>query len=191
MKLQELVELGLTEEQAQAVVGKYVNMLPKSRFDEVNEAKKALEEQLSTYENQLNELKNNANGNEELQAQIQALQESNSSLKTEYEQKIVQERLNAALKLQLNGKVHDTDLALSLINRESIKLDENGNIVEGLEEQVSSLKETKGFLFVPETVEAPKTEPSLQGWKPSQPPAQEVPVQSIGAAMAAALNTSK
>ena len=192
MKLEELVELGLSEEQAQSVVGKYANMLPKSRFDEVNNAKKALEEQVNAYATQLEELKNNANGNEELQAQIQALQESNSTLKTEYEQKIVQERLNAALKLKLNGKVHDTDLALSLINRDAIKLDDNGNIVEGLDEQVNTLKEQKSFLFVPEAPqEAPTPQPTLQGWKPSQPPTQEASVVSIGAQMAAALNGSK
>lgn len=82
------MELGLTEEQAEKVLAKYVNMIPKHRFDEVNEEKKELKNQLYERDAQLKELKAKTSGNEELTAKITELEKLNKTTKEEYEAKM-------------------------------------------------------------------------------------------------------
>lgn len=162
MKKEDLIAMGLSEEQADAVVGKYGTMIPKERFDEVNKAKKTLEEQVKTHETQLKDLQDKAKGNDDLQKTITDLQQANETAKTEYEQQLKNERMNAALKLSLHSKVHDVDLVAGLIDKTTIELSEDGKVTKGLEEQLKTLQESKSFLFVPE-----KQHPTFKGWNPA------------------------
>lgn len=164
MKKEDLVAMGLSEEQADALIAKYGTMLPKERFDEVNNAKKTLEDQVKGYESQLKDLQSKAKGNEELQAEITKLQESQKQAKEQYEQQIKDERLSAALKLSLAGKVHDVDLVAGLVDKAAVELDDKGNVTKGLEEQLKTLQESKSFLFVPEKQNMP---PAFKGWNPA------------------------
>ncbi|WP_313150764.1 phage scaffolding protein [Lysinibacillus capsici] len=162
MKKEDLIAMGLSEEQADAVVSKYGTMIPKERFDEVNKAKKTLEDQVKNHETQLKDLQDKAKGNEELQKTITDLQQANETAKTEYEQQLKDERMSAALKLSLHSKVHDVDLVAGLINKTTIELSEDGKVKKGLDEQLKSLQESKSFLFVPE-----KQQPTFRGWVPA------------------------
>lgn len=162
MKKEDLIAMGLSEEQADVVVSKYGTMIPKERFDEVNKAKKTLEEQVKNHENQLKDLQDKAKGNEELQKTITDLQQANETAKTEYEQQLKDERMSAALKLSLHRKVHDVDLVAGLIDKTTIELSEDGKVTKGLDEQLKSLQESKSFLFVPE-----KQQPTFKGWVPA------------------------
>ncbi len=164
MKKEDLNAMGLSEEQADALIAKYGTMLPKERFDEVNNAKKTLEDQVKGYESQLKDLQEKAKGNEELQVEITKLQESYKQAKEQYDQQIKDEWLSAALKLTLAGKVHDVDLVAGLINKAAVELDDKGNVTKGLEEQLKSLQESKSFLFVPEKKDTP---PKFKGWDPA------------------------
>lgn len=162
MKKEDLIAMGLSEEQADAVVSKYGTMIPKERFDEVNKAKKTLEDQVKNHETQLKDLQDKANGNEELQKTITDLQQANETAKTEYEQQLKDERMSVALKLSLHSKVHDVDLVAGLIDKTTIELSEDGKVTKGLDEQLKSLQESKSFLFVPE-----KQQPTFKGWVPA------------------------
>ena len=162
MKKEELIAMGLSEEQADAIVGKYGTMIPKERFDEVNKAKKTLEDQVKNHETQLKDLQDKAKGNDELQKTITDLQQANETAKTEYEQQLKDERMSAALKLSLHNKVHDVDLVAGLIDKTTIELSEDGKVTKGLDEQLKSLQESKSFLFVPE-----KQQPTFRGWNPA------------------------
>ncbi|KGR88865.1 phage scaffolding protein [Lysinibacillus boronitolerans] len=162
MKKEDLIAMGFSEEQADALINKYGAMIPKERFDEVNNAKKSLEEQVKTHETQLKELQGKAKGNEELQAEITKLQESQKQAKEQYEQQLKDERLNTALKLAIANKVHDVDLVTGLVDKSKIELDDNGNVKTGLDEQLKTLQESKSFLFVPE-----KQQPTFKGWVPA------------------------
>lgn len=162
MKKEDLIAMGLSEEQADAVVSKYGTMIPKERFDEVNKAKKTLEDQVKNHETQLKDLQDKAKGNEELQKTITDLQQANETAKTEYEQQLKDERMSAALKLSLHSKVHDVDLVAGLIDKTTIELSEDGKVTKGLDEQLKSLQESKSFLFVPE-----KQQPTFKGWVPA------------------------
>lgn len=161
MNKEQLLALGLTEEQADKVIAGFGNTIPKSRFDEVNEAKKQLEQQLKDRDKQLKDLEEKAKGNEELTNQIKQLQEENKQAKANYEQQLKDLQVSSAIKLALAGKVHDADLVASLIDKSKIELAEDGKITKGLDDQIKALKESKSFLFVPE-----KNTPTFKGFVP-------------------------
>ena len=59
-------------------------------------------------------------------------------------------KLNHAISMQISNKVHDTSIVNGLLDKSKLSLDENGG-VKGLDDQLTALKESKGFLFIPET----------------------------------------
>lgn len=185
MNKEQLIALGLTEEQANSVIAGFGSMIPKTRFDDVNEAKKQLESQIKDRDKQLKDLEDKAKGNDDLTKQIQDLQEANKQTKTQYEQQLKDERLASAVKLALAGKVHDTELVLGQIDKAKIELNEDGTIKGGLDEQVKSLQESKSFLFVPE-IEPGK--PKVKGAIPPSNPGGGTDPINIGADFAKMLN---
>lgn len=146
MNREQLIALGLTEEQANSVVTGFGQMIPKSRLDEKIEEVKGLNATIKERDAQLEDLKKvDAKG---LQAKIDELQTANDTAKSEYETKLKDTQLSSALKLALTGKVHDADLVTGLIDKATIELDADGNVTKGLEEQIKTLQDSKSFLFV-------------------------------------------
>ena len=170
MKQEDFTALGISEElakkAAEASKKELEGFIPKSRFDEVNEAKKTLEEDVKARDKQLEELKKSNGDNETLQGQIKKLQDSNKAEKERYESELKSLKIANAVKLAVNGKVHDEDLVAGLIDKEKLVIDENGGII-GLEEQVKSLQEKNAFLFKSEDTGSYKPQ---NGGKPSNNP---------------------
>ena len=185
MNKEQLLAAGLTEEQAQAVLDGFGQMIPKASFDEVNSAKNNLETQVYDYEQQLNGLKDKAKGHEDLQAEITRLQNEHQESKTQYEQQLQDERLGTAIKLALAGKVQDMDIVAGLLDKEKIELDEKGAVKGGLDDQLTTLKESKSFLFVPEKEEK---KPTLRGVNPAGGEGGAGGELSTGSAFAKELN---
>ncbi|WP_003514361.1 phage scaffolding protein [Acetivibrio thermocellus] len=151
MTKEQLMEMGLTEEQAEKVLVIYKedlkSFIPKARFDEVNEAKKNLEEQLKDRDKQLKDLGEKVKDNEELTKQIKDLQEANKKAKEEYETKIKNLTLDNAIKLALKEhKAKYEDLLVNKFDREKLVIKDDGTI-EGLNEQIAALKENYKDLF--------------------------------------------
>lgn len=128
------------------------NWFPKEKFDEVYNAKKQAETDLKERDKQLSQLQEAAKGNEALQTQIKELQEANKTATEKYQKEAKELQLKTALKLKLAGKVHETALddVLNQFDTTKIELDEHGNIKGGYDDQEKSLRESKGFYFVPE-----------------------------------------
>lgn len=162
MNKEQLIALGLTEEQADKVVAGFGHMVPKSRLDDKIDELKVAKDEIATRDTQLEELKKiDAEG---LKTKITELQTANETSKTEYEQKIADLQKSSAIKLALAGKVHDAGIAIRELDTAKIDLDENGNIIAGLDEQIKTLQESKSFLFVPEKEEK---KPEYKGWTPA------------------------
>ena len=104
MKKEELLELGLSEEHAAKVIEKYGNLIPKSRFDEVNEAKKQAEAKIAEMNEQIETLKKSAGDNEELRKQITSLQEKNEADAKKYEADLKERSRNNSINLALTAK---------------------------------------------------------------------------------------
>ena len=126
------------------------NFIPKSRFDQVNQAKKELEVQLKDRDTQLAELSKNNKDNENLLNQIKDLQALNKQTTTDYENKINQMQFDYALDGALtNAKSKNNKALKALLDMNSIKYQEGK--LEGLQEQIEALKNDASYLFDLET----------------------------------------
>lgn len=122
------------------------NFIPKSRFDQVNQAKKELEVQLKDRDTQLADLSKNNKDNEALFNQIKDLQALNKQTTTDYENKINQMQFDYALDGALtNAKSKNNKALKALLDMNSIKYQEGK--LEGLREQIEALQKDASYLF--------------------------------------------
>jgi hypothetical protein len=122
------------------------NWFPKEKFDTVNTENKDLKGQLKDRDKQLKDLETKAQGNEDLQKQIQDLQVENKKVADDYQAKLNQQSFDFALKDALTGaKAKNPKAVEALLNKEIIKLD--GDKLLGLDEQLKNLKESDSYLF--------------------------------------------
>ena len=158
MNKEQLVALGLSEEQATAVVEGFGKMIPKSRLDEKIAEVNDYKQQLADRDTQLTELQSKAQGNEELQAQIQALQQQNEQEKVEYQQQLQQKEFDFALTEALrDAKAKNPKAVKALLDTSTVKF-VDGKLI-GLDEQLTALKTSDDYLF---------TSDKLKGGTPPQ-----------------------
>lgn len=168
MTLEQLIELGLDEETAKKVLKAYKESIkdeyiPIARFNEVNEDKKELEEQIKQRDTQLSELKVKANGNEELTNKINELENLNNTTKEEYEEKIKTLRKETNIELALKDmKAKNVKAVKALLDLEKVSLD--GENLIGLDEQLKTLKKEESYLFGEDS--SRERESNLPGDKP-------------------------
>ncbi len=150
MQKSELIEIGLTEEQAGKVLEGFKTFIPKARFDEVNEAKKSAEELVKERDGQIEGLKTASGDIEELKGKIEALQTANVEAGEKYQSEIANIKLMSAIDNALTGKAKNVKMVKSLLDMESIKMD--GETLMGIDEQIKALKAdpSSAFAFVPE-----------------------------------------
>lgn len=153
MKKSEIIALGITEEIAQKIVDlsteELKGFIPKSRFDEVNEARKNAEALLKERDTQLETLKASTGDAEALKVKITELQDSNKKAVEAKDAEIRQIRIDNAVERaisQANGR--NAKAIKALLDLSSAELDENG-AVKGLDKQIKTLSEAEdsSFLF--------------------------------------------
>lgn len=157
MNKQQLLALGLTEEQADKVLTGFEGYVPSTRFNEVNEAKKHAEALLVERDKQLEELKKGAGDNEKLQKQIEKLEAENKTAKENFEKGLNELKINNAVDLALTAKgAKNLKATRALLDFEKIKI--KGDGFEGIDEQIDSLIADEGtkFLFEQVNVNVPK-----------------------------------
>ena len=123
--------------------GDYVT---KARFNELNESKKSLAEQIAERDKQLKDLKKSVGDNEGLRKQIEDLQKANKEQKDAFDNQTKALRLDTAIKLAIADSAQDADIVSGLIDKNKLILGEDGKVT-GLTEQVEALKKDKAFLF--------------------------------------------
>lgn len=159
MKKDDLLKIdGMTEAMADAVLEAYKGYVPKSRFDEVNEAKKTAEALITERDNQIAELKKSEGANDALKKQIETLEAENAKSV----EALKEVRLNSAITIALkDAGAKNVKAVLPFITAN--EMDDDGN-VKGLADQIKSLKESEesSFLF---NVETKKTE-TVKGASP-------------------------
>nr|BDD44477.1 scaffold protein [Bacilli bacterium]BDD44721.1 scaffold protein [bacterium] len=146
-----LKEQGLSDEQIEAVMkehGKTLNET-KEKADKVDGLEGQVEDlqgQIKDRDKQLKDLSAKAGDNEELQQQIKDLQKANDDAQKEYEEQLYRQRKEAKLELALKDALAKNPKAVkALLNSEAISLD--GDNLLGLDEQLTALKESDGYLF--------------------------------------------
>lgn len=167
MKKEELLKLGLSEEDAtkvsEASATELKGFIPKGRFDELNETNKDLKKQVGDRDKQLENLKKvDAKG---LQAEIDKLQGKNKADAETYDTKIKQLQVDNIVSQALGvSKAKNVKAARALLKLDDAVID--GETIKGLEDQIKALRkdETSKFLFEEEG------EPSKarKGYKPGE-----------------------
>lgn len=150
MTKKEFLELGLSEELAtkaeEASKKELADFIPRTRFEEVNAAKKKAEADLKERDIQLEELKENNGNVDDLKKQIEELQRVNKETSEKAEAELKELQLTNAIKLAIAGKAHDVELVAGLFDKTKLILNDDGKVT-GLDEQLGSLQESKAFLF--------------------------------------------
>ena len=134
MNKEDLIAMGLTEEQAKKVMdsldGNYVT---KTRFNEVNEENKTL--------------KKSSGDNEELKKQIETLQQENANQKKAHEAEMTQLRLDNAIDAALTaGGAKNIKAVRALLDTSKVKVGEDGKLT-GFDDQLSAIQKSDSYLF--------------------------------------------
>lgn len=148
----ELKGLGLTDENLATLKGDIEkNFVAKSKFDEVTAAKTAAESQVAERDKQLTALKEQAKGNETLQAKIEELQAANTKQKADYEGQIYQMKVDSALKASLTASHAKNAAAVkAMLGMEKYELADDGTI-KGLDDALAKVKKENPWAFEEES----------------------------------------
>lgn len=167
MKKEELVKLGLTEEDAEKVAKaseeELKGYIPKARFDEVNEAKKHAEESVKERDKQIEGLKSSAGDAEKLKQQIDELQKANKEKDSVHATEIKKLKLDNAVDSALNAaKAKNLKAVRALLDLDKAELSEDGT-VKGLAEQIEKLSKAEDSKFMFESSGKPKLKGAKTG----------------------------
>jgi hypothetical protein len=148
MNKEDLIAMGLTEEQAKKVMdsldGNYVT---KTRFNEVNEENKTLKKSVSDRDKQLEDLKKSSGDNEELKKQIETLQQENANQKKAHEAEMTQLRLDNAIDAALTAAgAKNIKAVRALLDTSKVKVGEDGKLT-GFDDLLSAIQKSDSYLF--------------------------------------------
>jgi hypothetical protein len=133
---------------AKLLVGDATSYVPKSEFNEKNDALKAAKELIKKHETDLEGLKGKLAGSESSQAEITRLQNENKAAKAEYNSNLAKERKGLALKSSLMSAGVNDETARNLLSKqfdiEKLELDDKGE-VKGIIDLIKPIKENPAF----------------------------------------------
>lgn len=145
---EELLKLGLTEEQAKdvfALHGKDLNA-NKSALETITQERDSLKSQLQNREAQLEALKADANTSAEQKEALDKLQAEYDKYKADAAAELAQTQKVFAINLALKDtKAHNPETLMKFIDVDAIELDENGT--PKLDDILKGLKESDPYLF--------------------------------------------
>lgn len=162
MNKEDLIAMGLTEEQAKKVMdsldGNYVT---KTRFNEVNEENKTLKKSVSDRDKQLEDLKKSSGDNEELKKQIETLQQENANQKKAHDAEMTQLRLDNAIDAALTAAgAKNIKAVRALIDTSKVKVGEDGKLT-GFDDLLSAVQKSDSYLFTEK-----QQKQSFKGFRP-------------------------
>lgn len=148
MKKEELLELGIDEEVAKQVMalhGKTVTQL-NAKLAAAESERDSAQNELTANKEEFDKLKEAAQGNEELTKQLADLDAQFKQNEAEKDKQLASMKKNYSIRLALkDANPLDEDIVFSQLDTDAINLTDDG--LNGLKEQLDSLKEKKGFLF--------------------------------------------
>lgn len=145
---EELLKLGLTEEQAKdvfALRGKELNE-DKSALDTITKERDSLKDQLQNTEAQLKTLKADANTSAEQKEALDKLQAEYDKYKADAAAELAKTNKVNAINLALKDtKAHNPAALMKFIDVDAIEVDDNGK--PKLDDVINGLKESDPYLF--------------------------------------------
>ena len=163
MKKEDLIAMGLTEDQAKKVMDSLDgNFVTKARFNEVNEENKTLKQSVADRDKQLEDLKKSSGDNAELKKQIETLQQQNADQKKAHDAEMAQLKLDNAIDAALTAAgAKNIKAVRAMIDTSKMKLGEDGT-VEGLPDAIKAVQKSDSYMF--NTVQ--KKQQTFKGFQP-------------------------
>lgn len=148
MKKEDLIAMGLTEDQAKKVMDSLDgNFVTKARFNEVNEENKTLKQSVADRDKQLEDLKKSSGDNAELKKQIETLQQQNADQKKAHDAEMAQLKLDNAIDAALTAAgAKNIKAVRAVIDTSKMKLNEDGT-VEGLPDAIKAVQKSDSYMF--------------------------------------------
>ena len=152
MKKDALLELGISDEIAEKVVSlaneELSGFVPKSRLDKVIEQRDKYKADYETSVDELDKLANSAKDIDSLKGELAKLQETNKQLISDHEAKISKLALdNAAEMAFVKAGAKNTKAVKALMSDFLAEATLEGDTVKGIDEAITKLKESDGYLF--------------------------------------------
>ena len=163
MKKEDLIAMGLTEDQAKKVMDSLDgNFVTKTRFNEVNEENKTLKQSVADRDKQLEDLKKSSGDNAELKKQIETLQQQNAEQQKAHDEELAKLKLDNAVEIALSGaKAKNGKAVKAMLDMSKVKLGEDGKL-SGFDEQLKEVQKTEGYLFA----EKQQKQQTFKGFQP-------------------------
>ena len=164
MKKEDLIAMGLTEDQAKKVMDSLDgNFVTKARFNEINEENKTLKKSVSDRDKQLEDLKKSSGDNAALQQQISDLQKQNADQQKAHDEELAKLKLDNAVEIALSGaKARNGKAVKAMLDMSKVKLGEDGKL-SGFDEQIEALKKSDAYMF---DVQQQQTQQQFTGFQP-------------------------
>ncbi len=158
------------------VIGNDGSVVPAEKYNGANSGKTSAEGALKAAADALKAIGGSGDP-AKIPDDLKAAQEKIANLQTTHDAEIKKINKNAALRMALNGKVHDPSDIIGLLNLDDIDVDDNGSLKSDMEALLKPIKETKGYLFKEEP--APGAAGGIKGAKPAEPGTPGTPAVKV------------
>lgn len=153
MTKKELMNLGITDEQADSVLEMLKDAyVPLTRFNEINEKMKTYRSERDDLKKENDELSTKVKDTEKLDEEIKTLKEANTKLENDHTSQIASMKKDNAIEASLrDSKAKNIKAVKALLDLSKITYEDDK--LSGLEEQIKSLQESDNSKFMFDTAD--------------------------------------
>lgn len=157
------------------VIGNDGSFVPADKYNGANSGKTSAENALKAAAEALKAIGGTGDP-AKIADDVKNAQTTIANLQTTHDAEIKKISKNAALRMALNGKVHDPSDIIGLLDLDKIDVDDTGSLKTDLEGLLKPIKETKAYLFKEESKPGA---PDIKGAKPAEPGAPGAPAAKV------------
>ena len=157
------------------VIGNDGSFVPADKYNGANRGKTSAENALKAAAEALKAIGGTGDP-AKIADDVKNAQTTIANLQATHDAEIKKISKNAALRMALNGKVHDPSDIIGLLDLDKIDVDDTGSLKTDLEGLLKPIKETKAYLFKEESKPGA---PDIKGAKPAEPGAPGAPAAKV------------
>ena len=157
------------------VIGNDGSFVPADKYNGANSGKMSAENALKAAAEALKAIGGTGDP-AKIADDVKNTQTTIANLQATHDAEIKKISKNAALRMALNGKVHDPSDIIGLLDLDKIDVDDTGSLKTDLEGLLKPIKETKAYLFKEESKPGA---PDIKGAKPAEPGAPGAPAAKV------------
>ena len=157
------------------VIGNDGSFVPADKYNGANSGKTSAENALKAAAEALKAIGGTGDP-AKIADDVKNAQTTIANLQATHDAEIKKISKNAALRMALNGKVHDPSDIIGLLDLDKIDVDDTGNLKTDLDPLLKPIKESKSYLFIEP---AKPGAPDIKGAKPAEPGAPGAPAARV------------